>query len=121
MTLDYSSIGESFPELAHVLPGAMVPPAPRPNNGWYVPVSAGAEGVASCVYVGQDGAGLQRRLAMDGGDPRGSRHMGGGGLRPGNNHPSTEYVACRQDGSDALSFCLPPVPKGAFAPAPLNA
>jgi hypothetical protein len=118
MTLEYSSIGESFPELAGVAPGGVPTPPPRPNNGWYVPAGGGA---ASCVYVGQDAGGLQRRLEADGGDPSGSRHMGGGGMRPGNNHPSVGYVACRADGSDVVSYCLPPVERAAYAPKPSNA
>ena len=91
--------------------------APRANNGWYVP--GGSAG--TCVYIRQDGAGLHEQLVKDGGLPGGSAHRGGGGLRPGNSHPSEKYVMCRAGGSDEPSFCLPPVQRLPFDPLPLDA
>lgn len=114
MTLEYSSLQDSFPEVASVPPGEMHAPPPRANNGWYVP--GGSE--STCVYLSQDGQGLQTQLLKDGALLVGARHRGGGGLRPGNNHPSGDYVACRQDGSDVVSYCIPPQPRGVFDPKP---
>jgi hypothetical protein len=117
MTLEYSSLIDSFPQVADISPGAMGTPGPRENNGWYVP-SPGAGPDPSCVYVGQDGAGLEAQLKNDGTNHSGAAHRGGGGLRPGNNPPSGTFVPCRSDGSDVLSYCVPRGPREPFDPKP---
>ena len=119
MTLEYSSLKDSFPQVADVSPGAMAAQKPRENNGWYVtdPVS-GSGPDPSCVYLGQDGAGLEAQLKTDGAQHAGAAHRGGGGLRPGNNHPSGTFVPCRSDGSDVMSFCVPRGPRQPFDPKP---
>jgi hypothetical protein len=117
MSLAYSPLEESYPQVASVPPGGMKAPPPRANNGWYTPPGK----VGSCVYLRQDGLGMQNRLLEDGGLLVGARHRGGGGLRPGNNHPSGDYVLCSPNGvEDVQSFCIPRQPRDPFDPKPSN-